>query len=93
MPALLSPCWGLGLNRSRGFTQGGDNTMEMEPCFCNKLSMKKTAERPLESCLDIKKEGETLLRDSDVIWYYNELITQFQKHFKNSKRKDLSPKK
>lgn len=93
MPALLCPCWGLGLNRSHGFTQGGDNTMEMEPCFCNRLSMKETAERPLESCLDITKEGKILLRDSDVIWYYNELITHFQKHFKSSKRTDLSPKK
>lgn len=83
----------IGLNRSHGFTQAGDNTMEMEPCFCNRLARKETAERPLESCLDIKKEGKILLRDSDVIWYYNELITHFQKHFKNSKRTAVSPKK
>lgn len=34
MPALLSPCWGLGLHRNHGFTWGEDNTTEMEPCFC-----------------------------------------------------------
>lgn len=42
MPALLSPRQGLGLNRSHGLTQGGDNTMEMEPCFCNTFNMKET---------------------------------------------------
>lgn len=34
MPALLSPCWGLGHDRNHGFTWGEDNTVEMEPCFC-----------------------------------------------------------
>ena len=41
MPSLLSPCRVLGLIRSHGFTWGDNNTTEMEPCFCNKLTMKE----------------------------------------------------
>lgn len=55
MPALLSPCWGLHLNRSHGFTWGEDNTMEMEPCFCNIGTDYEGngAERPLEPLMSL----------------------------------------
>lgn len=55
MPALLSPCWGLGPDRSHGFTWGEDNTMEMEPCFCYiKTDYEgNSAERPLEPLMSL----------------------------------------